>query len=92
MDPRKDHARSPAGAVAAILARGGDRFPGRPPGAPFPLQAGGMVPAVLRLPWAPAEAWIADLVERPLRPLAFQGHEIPVPLVPGGVVTVLVRD
>ena len=51
-----------------------------------------MVPAVLRLPWAPAEAWIADLVERPLRPLAFQGHEIPVPLVPGGVVTVLVRD
>jgi len=58
----------------------------------FRLRARAAGTAVLRLPWAPAEAWIADLVERPLRPLAFQGHEIPVPLVPGGVVTVLVRD
>jgi len=40
----------------------------------------------------PASAWITNLVERPIQPLSVVNGKVTVPLVAGGVVTVLLKD
>jgi hypothetical protein len=53
-------------------------------------EAGGI--AVVRHPHQPQTAWLADLVERPVTELTVTEAGIEVPLVPSGVVTVLLAD